>query len=102
IQTNSNHTNLNDSICERFRENWSLELWIWGFREGLQSYRVSGFESARLTIGGLPAWRPAPGIIVPRRGIESKPGDYGEGVAFACINRYPLSTAAFPITAELG
>jgi hypothetical protein len=79
-----------------------LELWIWDFSWGLQSHRVSGFEPARLTIGGLPAWRPAPGVIVPRRGIESKPGDYGEGVAFACINRYPLATAAFPITAELG
>src|SRR5207237_5096264 len=35
IQTNSNHTNPNDSVRERFRENWSFELWIWDFSWGV-------------------------------------------------------------------
>jgi hypothetical protein len=49
IQTNSNHTNPNDAIRERFWENWSLELGI--LRADLQPDWVSCFKAPRQPIG---------------------------------------------------
>src|SRR5260370_32007685 len=100
IQTNSKHTNPNDSFRERSRENWSLGFGI--SRGGLQSYRVSCFEAPWQPIGGLPARSPAVARVVPWRGIESQPCYSGERVALSRIHCYPFAPAAFTITAELG
>ncbi len=68
----------------------------------LQSDRMPGFETRGHARAYLPPGRPSISRVVPRRGIESQPGNDGERVALARIDRYPFATAAFAEDAELG
>jgi hypothetical protein len=67
----------------------------------LQPYWVSRYETARRTIGGLPTWCPATGVIIVGRCIESQPGNDGESVTLTCIDGDPFATAAATVFAEL-
>ena len=73
---------------------------IWDFCADLKTHGMPCFEAAWRTIGGLPARRPVPGIIVVWRGIESQPGDNGKSMAVACVNGDPFATAALPVPAK--
>jgi len=59
------------------------------------------YETARRSICGLPAWRPATGIIIVRGGIESQPGNDGKRVALTCIDGDPFASAASAIMAQV-
>lgn len=63
---------------------------------------MSRVKTARRSINSLPAWRPLAGIIIVRRGVESQPGDNGEGMTLARVNGDPFASAALSVAAELG
>lgn len=63
---------------------------------------MARYETARRTIGCLPARRPATGVIVIGRGIESQSGNDRKSVAFPRVDSDPLATAASTVFAELG
>jgi len=101
-ETSSLNVQINSRPFTDLTPGASLELGAWdlGFRADLQPHRMPCFEAAWRTIGGLPARRPVPGIIVVWRGIESQPGDNGKSMTVACVNGDPFATAALPVPAK--
>ena len=62
---------------------------------------MTRFESASgNAFGRLPARRPLVMRSYVRRGVESQPGDDGEGVTVTRVNGDPLATAAFAVLAK--
>lgn len=66
-----------------------------------QSNRMPRVKTARRTVNRLPAGRPFAAIAIEWRRVESQPGNDGERVTFARIDRDPFSRAPFAVAAKL-
>lgn len=62
---------------------------------------VSRIKSVRWTVNRLPPGSPFAVITFKWRSIESQPGNHGEGVTLARINRDPSASAPLAVTSEL-
>ena len=82
---------------------WSfLGVWKLGFgASGSQPHRMPGIKTVWRPVNSLPARRPFAGVTVVRRSVESQPGNNGERVTLAGVDRDPFADAGFAVAAKL-
>jgi len=63
---------------------------------------MSSIKTARRPIHCLPPRCPFAGITIVRRGVESQPGNDGEGVTLASVDGDPFAGATLAVAAKFG
>ena len=65
-----------------------------------QPDRMPCIEAPGRTVSRVPTRRPFAGVTIERRGVESQPGNHGERMTLARVDRDPFSGPALAVSAK--
>ena len=63
---------------------------------------MSCLKPAGRAVNSVPTRRPFAGVTIIWRCVQAQPGNNGEGVTLARVDRDPFAGAGFPVAAKLG